>query len=123
MEVVVPIWQIYSYWVFAMTLLWLSGKLPFSPLFSAVLSLAASITLSINAPVYLFILFIHALTVWVLRNTSLEVIPNAMVFLVYNLTLLMQSTNFKKVYENIFRDPPRTIQEYLQRRGLVRAFP
>jgi hypothetical protein len=49
------------------------------------------------------------------------VIPNAMVFLVYNLTLLMQSTNFKKVYENIFTDPPRTIQEYLQRRGLVRT--
>jgi hypothetical protein len=119
---VIPIWQIYSYWVFAMTLLWLSGKLPFSPLFSAVMSLAASITLSINAPVYLFILFIHALTVWVLRKTPIQVIPNAMVFLVYNLTLLMQSTNFKKVYENIFRDPPKTIKEYLQRRGLVKTF-
>lgn len=121
MGLVIPIWQIYSYWVFAMTLLWLSGKLPFSPLFSAVASLLASITLSINAPVYLFILFIHALSVWVLRNSRIEVLPNAMVFLVYNLTLLMQSTNFKKVYENIFTDPPKTIKEYLQRRGLVRT--
>lgn len=120
MGLVIPIWQIYSYWVFAMTLLWLSGKLPFSPLFSAVASLLASITLSINAPVYLFILFIHALSVWVLRNSRIEVLPNAMVFLVYNLTL-MQSTNFKKVYENIFTDPPKTIKEYLQRRGLVRT--
>ena len=120
MEVVVtPVWQIYSYWVFAMTLLWMTGKLPFSPLLSAVMSLAASVTLSINAPVYLFILSIHALSVWVLRNTSLDVIPNAMVFMLYNLSLLMQSTNFKKVYENIFTDPPKTVKEYLAQRGLA----
>lgn len=118
---VIPVWQIYSYWVFGMTLLWLAGRLPFSPLFSAVMSLAASFTLSINAPVYLFILAIHAWTVWVLRNTGLEVFPNAMVFLVYNLTLFMQGTNFKIVYENIFTDPPKTIREYLERRGLMKS--
>jgi hypothetical protein len=117
---IIPIWQIYSYWVFAMTLLWMAGWLPFSPLLSAMASLAASFTLSINAPVYLFILSIHAWTVWVLRKTSIEMVPNAVVFLVYSLTLFMQGTNFKKVYENIFTDPPKTVQEYLQRRGLIK---
>jgi hypothetical protein len=120
---VIPIWQIYSYWVFAMTLLWLSGNLPFSPLFSAALALAASITLSvkIKAPFYLFIVFMHVLSVWLLRNGAIQVVPNVLVFLVYNLTLLTQSTNFKKVYENIFKNPPRTVQEYIQRRGFSLA--
>jgi hypothetical protein len=119
----IPIWAIYSYWVFAMTILWLLGRLPFSPLLSAVLAFIGSFF-----PVFFngsfnqangFIIATHLVPIWILRNTSLDLAPNALVFLVYNLILFVNGTNFIKIYKTIFTHAPTTIHEYLCQRDLI----
>lgn len=121
----IPIWAIYSYWVFAMTVLWLIGRLPFSPLLSAVLAFIGS-----SFPVFfngtfnqanVFIIATHLVPIWILRNTHLDLWPNALVFLVYNLILLANQTNFLKIYKTIFTHAPTTIHGYLCQRNLIKC--
>ena len=119
----VPIWHIYSYWIFAMTALWSAGLLPFSPLISALGIMAGSLVFTtsqygIMNPVSLFIFFTHALTIWLTRKTSLDYSENLIVFLIYNIVLMASGTNVVEVYTTIFKEPPMTIREYLVQRNL-----
>lgn len=116
----VPFWTIYSYWSFAMTLLWLTGHLPFSPLVSAIVAFIGSSFLLRNFNnATLFIIATHIWPVWVLRNSPIDVAPNLKVFILYNLFLFTLETNVVEVYTKIFTDPPKTIKEYLGQRFSV----
>ena len=119
----VPVWHIYSYWVFVMSALWSAGLLPFSPLVSAIGIMAASLVFTtsqygITNPVSLFIFFTHAMTIWVARNSSLDYSANLIAFLIYNIVLLASWTNLVEVYTTIFKEPPMTIRDYLCQRNL-----
>jgi hypothetical protein len=120
----VPIWKIYSYWSTALAALWLAGLLPFSPLASCVATLIGSIFFvmaggTLFRPIGIFIVATHIVPVWFLRETKFNFFKNFLIFGVYNLALLAAGTNFKEVYEQVFRENPRTIREYLSQRGLV----
>ena len=115
-----PFWTIYSYWVLAMTLLWLAGGLPFSPLVSALASFAGSLFLMARTGSFndanVFILMIHLVPLWILRNTTLDLGENVGVFVGYNIFLMIMGTSYVEVYRRIMEDPPRTIKEYLDMR-------
>ena len=120
----VPVWAIYSYWSTALAALWLTGLLPFSPLASCVATLIGSIVFvvlggTIFKPIGMFIVATHVLPVFLLRKTKFNFFKNFLIFIIYNLVLLGSGTNFKKVYEQVFRENPQTIREYLSQRGLV----
>lgn len=110
---VIPIWKIYSYWVFAMTALWCLGWLPFSPLVSAIAAFVGSALMPRS-----FILVMHLVPLWILRKTHLDVVPNVAVFLLYNALLVLNGTNYVEVYSYIYTHQPTTLREYLSQRGL-----
>lgn len=112
--------NIYSYWVFGLTLLWSVGWITFSPLLSAVVTFVGSVIftgLELNL-VNFFIVATHLIPLWVLRKTSLDVLPNVFVFLIYNLFLFAMGTNSARVYKSIFEHRPATVQDYLCQRHL-----
>lgn len=118
------IWKIYSYWVFGMMMLWGFGILPFSPLASALATFIGSIIFvkkfyNFFSPVGMFIIGTHLVPLWFLRRTRVEIRPNLVAFVVYNLFLLSQGTNFIKVYNFIGTDPPETIRGHLCQREIV----
>lgn len=120
----VPIWAIYSYWSTALAGLWLLGLLPFSPLVSCVLTLIGSIVFAVVEgtlfkPIGMFIVATHVIPVVLLWKTKLEFFKNFLVFLAYNLVLISAGTNFKLVYEQVFRENPQTIRAYLHQRGWI----
>lgn len=119
----IPFWLIYSYWMFGATLLWLGGVIKWSPLISAILSFIGSFFLIVFkreiTQANIFILVSHIVPVWLLRNTSIDVVPNLMLFVVYNLVLFANGTDYVSVYKYIFTHTPTTIREYLAQRGLL----
>ena len=120
----VPTWKIFSYWSSALAALWLAGLLPFSPLASCVATLIGSIIFvvaegTLFRPLGMFIVGTHVVPVILLRKTEFNFFKNFLIFGVYNLTLLGAGTNFMKVYDQVFRENPRTIHEYLSQRGLI----
>ncbi len=122
---VVPVWNIYSYWSFALTVLWLLGALPFSPLASVIATFIGSIVFvffqnKIFTNVGMFIVVTHLVPVLILRKTKFNFFKNFLIFIMYNLVLLATGTNFEKVYKIIFHNPPSTVREYLVQRGLTR---
>ena len=116
----VPIWKIYSWWVFFMTFLWMIGWLPFSPLLSALFTFGMPILFmrSFNQA-NVFVIGLHLLPVWILRMTSLDVKANLAAFALYNLVLLAAGTDYVSVYTTLYTDPPTTIAEYLCQRYLI----
>jgi len=120
---IIPFWKIYSYWVFVMTVLWVIGRLPFSPLISALLAFIGSALIPISykslTEANIFIVIIHIIPLWILRNTKLDIKSNLIVFLVYNIVLLLSGTNYYEIYSNIFKHQPLTIKQYLVQRGIM----
>jgi len=114
------IWKIYSYWVFGMTLLWVFGLVTWSPLLSAVLAFIGSsfpvIFKNQFTEANIFIVVTHIIPVWILRRTTFDVVPNVLVFALYNLVLLASGTNYIKVYKYIFDNVPTTIRGYIEQR-------
>ncbi len=120
----VPVWKVYSYWSTALAALWLMGLLPFSPLASCVATLIGSIVFALwegtlFKPVGMFIVATHIVPVVLLRKTKFNFFKNFLIFGIYNAVLLGSGTNFKEVYEQVFRENPQTIREYLSQRGLI----
>lgn len=118
------VWKIYSYWSFALTILWSLGLLPFSPLASVVATFIGSIIFvffqnKIFTTVGAFIVLTHLVPVVILRKTKFNFFKNFLIFTMYNAVLIASGTNFKKVYKNIFQNPPESVQDYLRQRGLV----
>ena len=119
----VPFWLIYSYWVFAMTILWVLGLVTWSPLLSAVLAFIGSsfpvIFKNQFTEANIFIVVTHILPIWILRKTTIDLAPNVLVFALYNLVLLASGTNYLKVYKYIFAHVPTTIRDYLSQRSII----
>ena len=116
----VPIWKIYSYWVFFMTLMWMAGWLPFSPLASALFTFGFPVLfMGPWNQANIFVVALHFLPVWILRKTSLDLKANLAVFALYNLVLLAAGTDYVSVYKTLYTDPPTTIAEYLCQRSLI----
>jgi hypothetical protein len=67
----------------------------------------------------MFTVATHVVPVLLLRKTKFKFFKNFLIFIIYNLVLLGTGTNFKKVYEQIFRENPKTIGAYLRQRGLM----
>lgn len=112
--------NIYSYWVFGLTLLWAVGWITFSPLLSAVVTFVGSVIftgLEVNV-LNFFIVATHMIPLWFLRKTTLDVLPNVSIFLIYNLFLFAQGTNSVRVYKSIFEHRPADVQDYLCQRHL-----
>lgn len=116
----VPFWTIYSYWLFAMMVLWAAGRLPFSPLASAIFSCVGSFLLVFLSGSFdqakTFIVVTHLVPLWILRNTRLDIVPNLKVFIIYNLFLALYGTNFVEVYTKIITHAPTTIRDYFLQR-------
>ena len=70
-------------------------------------------------PIGVFIVATHVIPVFILRRTKFKFFKNFLIFIIYNLVLLGTGTNFKKVYEQVFRENPQTIGAYLRQRGLM----
>lgn len=113
----IPIQFIYSYWVLALTFLWSTGLLPFSPLASAIPALIGTVYLTVRYQIPFVVLLAHVIPVWILRNTHTDLPQNLAVFALYNLFLHASGTSFIKVYTEITNNPPKTIDEYLKQRG------
>jgi hypothetical protein len=112
--------SIYSYWVFGLTLLWSAGLIPFSPLLSAVVTFIGSIIFTgfeFNM-VNVFVVATHMIPLWILRRTTIDILPNVFVFLFYNLFLIAMGTNSVQVYKFIFEHKPASVMEYLCQRHL-----
>jgi len=119
----IPFWLIYSYWVFVMTILWSFGIITWSPLISAIFGFVGS-----SFPVLftrqftqanVFIILTHLIPIWILRKTRIDIVPNLLVFLIYNLVLVAYGTDYIKVYKYIFTHVPTTIQGYLCQRLII----
>jgi hypothetical protein len=54
-----------------------------------------------------------------LRNTNIDIKPNLIVFLLYNLVLLAAGTDYVTIYKNIIDHRPETIHEYLCQRMII----
>lgn len=108
-----------------MTILWYMGVLPFSPLVSIVFAfIGSSFPIFFNGEftqANIFIIVTHFVPLWLLRNTKLEIAPNLGVFLIYNIVLLLNGTDYISVYKYIFTHVPKTVQGYLCQRGLVKC--
>lgn len=115
-----PWYNVFSYWGFILWLL--SPWLPFSVLLILVLNLVGTfLFLSVaktSRQVALFLLFIHILPVWFARREPIQWIPAFVVFATYIAFLAVQGLDFTRVYGNLLREPPVTIQEYLKFRGI-----
>jgi hypothetical protein len=122
-QMIIPFWKIYSYWVFVMTVLWVTGRLPFSPLISAVLAFIGSALIPISykslTEANIFIVITHLIPIWILRKTKFDIKPNLIVFLIYNIFLLLTGTNYHQIYSDIFKYQPQTIKQYLVQRGIL----
>ena len=70
-------------------------------------------------PVVVFILVTHAVPAWVERRGPLDFIGSEIIFIIYLLSLRFQGTNALKVYDQVLKEPPKTLGEYLKTRRLV----
>ena len=118
----VPIWALYSWWVFGMTVLWVLGLLPFSPKLSIIVTFLASVVSSLTMygfkPVGLFIILSHLLPLYLTKSSPLDINPNLIVFALYNLVLFSRETDIWEVYQKVFTSPPQSIKAYFIQRGL-----
>lgn len=121
MTQVVPVWNLYSWWVFGLTLLWSMGVLNFSPLLSALCTLAGSIIIFKTRKNFInFLIFLsHLVPVYVLRHAPFDPVQNILTFFLYLIFLEENGTSFVRVYDRVITDPPRSVTDYLVRRGLI----
>lgn len=115
-------YNIFSYWGFGAWFAWLMGA-PIQPLSIILINIIFSIFFVLTKyngfpPVALFILFIHTLPLYSLRSSKFDLSSFVYIYMVYMVWLYAQGLTPMKVYESILDEPPVTIRDYLQRRGL-----
>jgi hypothetical protein len=116
-------YNVFSYWGFGVWFLWLAG-FPIEPLSIVLANLLFSIIFVLAKykglpPIALFILATHMVPLYSLRRSPLKLEPFVIVYSVYMVWLAFQGLDPFKVYESMFREPPLTVQEYLERRNLI----
>lgn len=116
-------YNVFSYWGFAAWFMWLGG-FPIEPLSIVLANLVFSILFVLAKykglpPIALFILGTHMIPLYSLRRSPLKLQPLLVTYLVYMLWLAVQGLDPFKVYQSMFREPPVTIREYLERRHII----
>ena len=116
-------YNVFSYWGFGVWFLWLAG-FPIEPLSIVLANLLFSIIFVLAKykglpPIALFILATHMVPLYSLRRSPVKLAPLVIVYTVYMTWLAVQGLDPFKVYESMFREPPSTVQEYLERRNII----
>ena len=118
-----PWYNVFSYWGFVLWLL--RPFLPFSILSILIANFIGTIVFVAKArPTFklgAFLVILHAVPVWLTRRDPLQLAPLFGVFATYMLVLAMQGLTPRNVYDDLIRDPPSTIREYLAGRLLLKT--
>ena len=64
----------------------------------------------------------HLVPVYVLRKAPFDPVQNILTFFLYLIFLEENGTSFVRVYDRVITDPPRSVTDYLVRRGLKEIF-
>lgn len=127
-----PFYQYYSWWTLGLVALYLAGAVPFSVLPTALMTfLGAVVFLSIkyrknktfNVKLAIIILIVHAtpFAILPLRVTYPDVIYNAIIFMLYLMSLALQNTNMFEAYYKLLEwdDNNLTIYNYYKALGVI----
>jgi hypothetical protein len=113
-----PWYYLFSYWGIILWLL--SPWLPFPVLLILIMNLICFIIFllfsNISFKVGLFILIIHLIPVIYLQKQKLDYKPLIIFYIIYTLFLLINNKTPLEVYGDMFKNPPKTISEYIQKR-------
>ena len=113
-----PFYQLYSGWMYILFILYLIGIVKFSILPTIILTFIGSIIFIIASYVYssknnkpniyvvIFILITHGIPLFIVNYdlSSNILMYNFMIFLLYNLSLLLQNTNIVEVYMKLLKN-------------------
>jgi ABC-type amino acid transport system permease subunit len=118
-----PWYNVFSYWGLVLWLL--RPWIPFSVLAILIANLIGTIVFVAKArPTFklgAFLVLLHAVPVWLSRRDPVQLVPLFVVFATYMLFLAMQGLTPRDVYDDLVRDPPSTIREYLAGRLLLKT--
>jgi len=120
-------YKIFSYWAWIFWILWMMKLSPISPWLVLTVSMAGTMVFLGRSydspkPVALFIFFTHIIPLIISRKDPMEIKNTIFIIVAYIIFLKFNGTNPKEVYTWILENPPRTIHEYLERRGLINNF-
>ena len=120
-------YKIFSYWAWIFWALWMMKLSPISPWLILTLSMAGTIVFlgwsyDSPKPVALFIFFTHLIPLIISRNDPMEFHGTMAIIIFYIIFLKFHGTNPKEVYTWVLENPPQTVHEYLERRGLINNF-
>lgn len=118
-----PWYNVFSYWGLILWLL--SPWLPFSILSILMANLVGTLVFVYVArpPIRLamFLIALHVVPVWLNRRDPIQLVPLMTVFGTYVIFLAFQGLSLRAVYEDLVRNPPKTIREYLTGRLLLKS--
>jgi len=118
-----PWYNVFSYWGLVLWLL--RPFLPFSVLSILIANFIGTIVFVAKAkPAFklgAFLILLHALPIWFSRRDPVQVSVLIAVFAAYMLFLTMQGLTPRNVYDDLLRNPPSTIREYLAGRLLLKT--
>ena len=118
-----PWYNVFSYWGLVLWLL--RPFLPFSVLSILIANFIGTIVFVAKAkPAFklgAFLILLHALPIWFSRRDPVQVSVLIAVFAAYMLFLAMQGLTPRNVYDDLLRNPPSTIREYLAGRLLLKT--
>jgi hypothetical protein len=117
-------YNIFSYWAFLFWAAWILKLSPISPTLVLMISMLGTIVFLFSSyrtptPAALFIFGTHLFPLIMSRKDPIDVNGTAFIILAYIAFLYIQGTNPGEVYTWVFNNPPKTIHEYLKRRGLL----
>jgi hypothetical protein len=118
-----PWYNVFSYWGLVLWLL--RPWIPFSILAILIANFIGTIVFVVKArprfKLGVFLVLLHAVPVWLSRRDPIQLAPLIVVFAAYMLFLAMQGLTSRNVYDDLLRNPPTTIREYLEGRLLLKA--
>jgi hypothetical protein len=118
-----PWYNVFSYWGLVLWLL--RPFLPFSILSILIANFIGTIVFVAKAkPAFklgAFLILLHALPIWFSRRDPVQLSVLIAVFAAYMLFLALQGLTPRDVYEDLLRNPPSTIREYLAGRLLLKT--
>ena len=118
-----PWYNVFSYWGLVLWLL--RPFLPFSVLSILIANFIGTLVFVYKAkPAFklgAFLILLHALPIWFSRRDPVQVSVLIAVFAAYMLFLAMQGLTPRNVYDDLLRNPPSTIREYLAGRLLLKT--
>ena len=102
--------DIYCYWLWIISILFYFNIIPYSPLISLIISFSITFIYNLffttNVPLNrrIFIIILEFFFVYIVfsKTKKLDIIPNIVLFYIYNLYLFINNKNVINIYVNIF---------------------